>query len=87
MPILEGELDKSKETDKDVSIDIAASIQRYEAGTDAITEALRNDKGLVVAEVNKYLPDVLTTLGSFASLYPGAGPLIGAIVKLIPKQI
>ncbi len=80
-----GELDADDDSDANPVPD--AKDLGYVPAADATVAALRADKGLVVAEVNQYLPLVTQTLANAASAFPGAGNLIGAILKIIPKQI
>ncbi len=66
---------------------LLARVQTYIAAQDQLILAIQNDSGLSIAEVNKYLPTVLSALGNVASAFPGAAPIVGALLKVIPNQI
>ncbi len=82
MPILEGELDKSKETDKDVSIDIDPNTQIYEQSADSIIASLKGDS-LTLARVKESLPALLAGLQAASTVVPGGGVAIGAAIGII----
>ena len=61
--------------------------QDYSAAQDALIAAIQNDGGLVLANVNKYLPTVKAALTNLASAVPGAGSAVSAVLKVLPDQI
>ncbi len=85
-PHIDGsELDEDKD-DSDPN-KLLARDQSYVAAQDALILAILKDSGLAIAEANKYLPEVLSALGNVASAFPGAAPIVGALLKVIPNQI
>ena len=61
--------------------------QDYSEAQNALIAAIQSDGGLVVANVNKYLPTIKTALANLASVVPGAGTAVAAILKVLPNQI
>ena len=75
-----GELDKSAETDKDVSISVTAQI--YADSADAFIAALQGDS-LAMTRVKYALPPLLAGLQAAASVVPGGGPVIAGAIGII----
>lgn len=84
MPIENGTLDNDKDVG-DVPVEVTPD--SYIEAQDALITAIQNDSGLTVAEINNYLPFVLSTLSNAALAFPAAGPVISAVLKVIPKQL
>ncbi len=61
--------------------------QTYLAAQDALVLAIQNDGSLVVANVNLYLPAVKSVLANLATVVPGAGTAVAAILKVLPDTI
>ncbi len=77
-----GELDKSTETDKDVSIEVDPATQIYADTADAVIASLQGDS-LAMARIKYALPPLLAGLQAAASVVPGAGQGIGAAIGII----
>ena len=75
-----------EDDDKDNKPDIGIP-QDYIEAQDALIAAIKNDGGLVVANVNKYLPTIKTALTNLATAVPGAGTAVSLILKVLPDQI
>ena len=74
------------DTDEGNAPDVAI-MQNYIVAQDALVEAIKNDKGLVIADINTYLPQVRTALANLSTAVPGAGSIVSAILKVMPDQI
>lgn len=73
--------------DADVLALDASANQAYVGATTAVIAALQADKGLTVAEINKYLPAVKDAISNLGFVVPGAGNVIAGILKVLPNQI
>lgn len=84
-PKIEGSM--LDEDDEKGDVPSTAIPQTYVEAQDALIAAIQNDSGLRVADINKYLPLVKTTLANLASAVPGAGSAVAAILQILPNQI
>lgn len=75
--------------DNDVGGDepVETTPDQYVDAVDGVIAALASDSGLTTAEINLYLPTIKTVLQNLAAAMPGAGNVVGAVLKVLPNQL